>query len=66
MSLVHHNVLEVRQDPGELGVHRQDAPVQHVWVGDQQLRSVPGLASVCLQDKQKPSKSNTRQTTGKE
>lgn len=49
MPFIHHNVFEVCQDPGELGMHRQDAPMQHVWVGDQQLRSITCFPTVGLQ-----------------
>ena len=48
MSFVRHDVSEMGQNSGKLGVHGQDAPVQHVWIGDQQLRSVTGLTSICL------------------
>ena len=48
MAFIHHDIFEVGQNAGELRVHRQNASVQHVWIGDQQLSSVPGLTSVSL------------------
>ena len=43
VALVHHHKAQVAQEAGELAVHRQDALVQHVGVGDQDLGSFPDL-----------------------
>ncbi len=48
MALVHHHISQVGQDARKLRVQRQDASVQHIWVGDQQLRPVPGVTPVSL------------------
>ena len=49
VALVHHNVAQVGQKAPELAVHRQHAAVQHVWVGDQQVRPLPDLTPDLLQ-----------------
>ena len=43
VALINNDVAQMRQDAAELAVHRQDAAVEHVRVGDQQLRPVPRL-----------------------
>ena len=48
MTLVNDNIAQVCQQAGELLVHRQQALMQHVWIGDQHLSSGPDLASVFL------------------
>ena len=48
MALIDDNIAQVRQDAAELAVHGQDAAVQHVGVGDQQLRTVPRLPANAL------------------
>ena len=48
VALIHDHVTQVGEDAGELAVHRQDAHVEHVGVGDEQLCSVPHLPSARL------------------
>lgn len=48
MPLVHHHVAQVAQEPCEVVVHGQDAHVQHVRVGDEQLSGVPDLSTLML------------------
>ena len=49
VPLVHHHIAQIGQQAPELAVHGQHAAVQHVGVGDQQVRSVPDLCPVLLQ-----------------
>lgn len=51
VALVHHNVAQVGQEAPKLAVHRQHAAVQHVWVGDQQVRPFPDLTPDLLHTK---------------
>ena len=60
MPFIHYNKLEMCQGPGELGVHGQDAPVQHVWVGNQQLRSLTRFTTVSLQGSHVRTRSKAR------
>ena len=48
VPLINDNIAKVRQHARELGVDRQDAAVQHVGVGDQQLGPVPDLRAFAL------------------
>ena len=46
--LVHHHVAQVGQEAPKLAVHGQHAAVEHVGVGDQQVRPVPDLRPIIL------------------
>ncbi len=48
MALVDNDVAQLRQDATELAVHRQHAAVEHVGVGDEQLRAVPRFPANAL------------------
>ena len=48
VPLVHHHVAQVGQEAPKLAVHGQHAAVEHVGVGDQQVRPVPDLRPIIL------------------
>ena len=48
VALIYDHVAQVGQDAAEMAVHGQDAAVDHVGVGDQQLRTVPRLPADAL------------------
>ena len=49
VPLIHHDVAQVGQEVPKLAVHGQHAAVQHVRVGDEQVRPVSDSSSVLLQ-----------------
>ena len=49
MSLINHDIVQVAQQPLELAMHWENALVQHVRVGDQELGPVPDLSTLTLQ-----------------
>ena len=49
VAFVYHNVAQIGQEVPKLTVHGQHAAVQHVRVGDEQVRPVPNGSSVLLQ-----------------
>ena len=54
MAFINDDVFQVGHEAREAAVDRQDAEVQHVWVGDEQLHTLSDLASVSLQVHEQP------------
>jgi hypothetical protein len=48
VALIHHYISQAGEEAAELPVHRQDAAVQHVGVGDEQVRTPPDLTTRIL------------------